>query len=132
MLDCIQTNDKYFIVTYFRKEVLNKYYNEPANYKVDGWRLSSSFISLKIDNKNDDYVAVFLVELSTLPHKEQLYWKQYNIPPQKGINASYYKTMIEGSWVQQPETPDLLFKHSYVKFNNLVKPVKLTTSFGEK
>ncbi|WP_343624117.1 hypothetical protein [Flavobacterium lindanitolerans] len=117
LLDCSRTNDKYFIVTYFRKEVLNKYYNEPAKYKVDGWRVSSSFISLKIDNNNDDYVAVFLVELSTLPHKEQLHWKQYNIPPQKGISATYYKTMIEGSWVEKPETPDLLFKHQYEKFN---------------
>ena len=118
LLDCKNTNDKYFITTYFKKEVLNKYYNEPLKYKVDGWRVSCSFFSLKIDNNIDDYVAVFLVELSSLPLKEQLHWKQYNIAPQKGISATYYKTMIEGNWVQQPETADLLFKHLYVKFNN--------------
>lgn len=118
LLDCEKTNDKYFITTYFKKEVLNKYYNEPLKYKVDGWRVSSNFFSLKIDNNIEDYVAVFLVELSSLPHKEQLHWKQYNIAPQKGISATYYKTMVEGNWVQQPETADLLFKHQYVKFNN--------------
>ena len=118
LLDCKKANEKYFVTTYFKKEVLNKYYNEPLKYKVDGWRVSSSFFSLKIDNNIEDYVAVFLVELSSLPHKEQLHWKQYNIAPQKGISSTYYKTMIEGNWVQQPETADLLFKHLYVKFNN--------------
>lgn len=117
LLDCKKSDEKYFIVTYFKKEVLDKYYNEPAKYKVDGWRVSSNFFSLKIDNNNDEYVAVFLVELGMLPHKEQLHWKQYNISPQKGISYTYYKTMIEGSWVESPETPDLYFKHKYEKFN---------------
>lgn len=117
LMDCQKTNDKYFITTYFKKEVLNKYYNEPLKYKVDSWRVSCSFFSLKIDNNIEGYVPVFLVELSSLPHKEQLHWKQYNIAPQKGISATYHKTMIEGNWVKQPETPDLLFKHLYIKFN---------------
>lgn len=117
LLDCKKTNDKYFIVTYFKKEVLNKYYNEPTKYKVDGWRVSCSFFSLKIDNNIEDYVAVFLVELSSLPHKEQLHWKQYNISPQKGISNVYHQTMIEGNWVEHPETPDLFFKQKYETFN---------------
>lgn len=117
LLDCRRSDGKYFIMTYFRKEVLNKYYNEPTKYKVDGWRVSSNFFSLKIDNNVEDYVPVFLVELSTLPHKEQLHWKQYNIGPQKGMSNTYHQTMMEGNWVQRPETPDLLFKHLYIKFN---------------
>lgn len=62
-----------------------------------------------------------------LPHKEQLHWKQYNIAPQKGISNTYYKTMIEGSWVEHPETPDLFFKHKYELFNK-----KWETKFGWK
>ena len=114
---CEKTNEKYFKLTYFKKEVLNKYYNEPTKYKVNGWSVQSSFFSLKIDNNIDDYVPVFLIELGYLPHKEQLHWKQYNIPPQKGISNTYYKTMIEGSWAEHPETPDLYFKHKYESFN---------------
>lgn len=125
--DCRKENSKYFVVTYFKKEVLNKYYNEPSKYEVDGWSVKSNFFSLKIDNNIEEYVAVFLIELGMLPHKEQLHWKQFNIAPQKGISHSYYKTMIEGSWVEHPETPDLYFKHKYEQFNK-----KWESKFGWK
>jgi len=115
---CSKTNEKCFVVTYFKKEVLNKYYNEPTKYQVDQWRVSSNFFSLKIDNNIEDYIAVFLVELGQLPYKEQLHWKQYNISPQAGISNTYYKTMIEGNWDEQPETPDSFFKFKYEQFNN--------------
>lgn len=115
--DCKKEDGKHFILTYFKKEVLNKYYNEPARYEVDGWYVSSKFFTLKIDNNIEDYVPVFLIELGMLPHKEQLHWKQYNITPQKGISSTYYKTMIEGNWAEHPETPDLYFKHKYEQFN---------------
>lgn len=125
--DCRKENGQSFVLTYFKKEVLNKYYNEPSKYEVDGWRVSSKFFSLKIDNNVEDYVPVFLVELGMLPHKEQLHWKQYNIAPQKGISNTYYKTMVEGSWAEHPETPDLLFKHKYEQFNK-----KWEAKFGWK
>lgn len=117
LMDCKKEKNKLFRLTYFKKSVLDKYYNEPNKYNVDGWSISSSFFSLKIDNNNEDYVAVFLVELGYLPHKEQLHWKPYNISPQSGISRSYYKTMIEGEWVEYPETPDLYFKYKYNEFN---------------
>lgn len=116
--DCAKGEDKHFILTYFKKDVLNKYYNEPTKYEVDGWRVSCKFFSLRIDNNIEDYVPVFLIELGMLPYKEQLHWKHYNfIPQQKGISNTYYKTMIEGSWVEYPEAPDLFFKHKYEQFN---------------
>lgn len=115
--DCSKTNEKCFVLTYFKKDVLNKYYNEPKKYEVDGWHVKSKFFTLKIDNNNEDYVAVFLIELGYLPAKEQLHWKHHNIEPQKGISHAYYQTMIEGNWVDHPETPDLFFKHKYEQFN---------------
>ncbi len=105
--------------TYFQKrssETNN--YNEPKKYEVDGWHVKSKFFTLKIDNNNEDYVAVFLIELGYLPHKEQLHWKHHNIEPQKGISHVYYQTMLEGNWVDHPETPDLFFKYKYEQFNN--------------
>ena len=125
--NCKKENEKHFIVTYFKKEVLNKYYNNPDRYEVDGWHIKSKFFTLKIDNNNEDYVAVFLPELCSLPHKEQLHWKQYNIPPQEGISHAYYRTMIEGSWAEHPETPDLYFKYRYEQFNK-----KWESKFGWK
>lgn len=116
---CEKTNENYFKLTYFKKEVLNKYYNEPQKYEVDGFGVRSKFFSLKIDNNVEEYVPVFLVELGYLPYKEQLHWKQYNVPPQDkfGMSSTYYKTMIEGNWAEHPETPDLFFKFKYEDFN---------------
>lgn len=123
--DCSKSNEKKIVLTYFKKEVLNKYYNNPEKYEVDGWHVKSNFFTLRIDNNNKDYVAVFLIELGYLPNKEQLHWKHHNIEPQSGISQTYYNTMIEGNWGGQPETPDLFFKYKYEQFNK-----KWETKFG--
>jgi hypothetical protein len=117
--DCGKTDGNHFKVTYFKKEVLNKYYNEPNKYQVDGFSIGSKFFRLKIDNNVDEYIPVFLTNLRMLPEKEQLHWKQYIIPPKEGMNISrtYYRTMIEGQWAEQPETVDLFFKSKYKSFN---------------
>lgn len=117
--NCGETDGNHFKVSYFKKEVLNKYYNEPNKYQVDGFSVGSKFFRLKIDNNVDEYVAVFLTNLRMLPEMEQLHWKQYNIPPKEGMNISktYYTTMIEGQWAKQPETVDLFFKSKYESFN---------------
>lgn len=117
--DCGETDGNQFKVTYFKKEVLNKYYNDPNKYQVDGFSVGSKFFRLKIDNNVDEYIPVFLTNLRMLPEMEQLHWKQYNIPPEEGMNISrtYYRTMIEGQWAEQPETVDLFFKSKYKSFN---------------
>jgi hypothetical protein len=119
--NCGKTDGNYFKVTYFKKEVLNKYYNEPNKYQVDGFSVGSKFFTLKIDNNVDNYIPVFLTDLRMLPEMEQLHWKQYNLPPKEGMNISrtYYKTMIEGQWAEEPETVDLFFKSKYQSFNKL-------------
>lgn len=123
--NCEKTDKNFLKPIYFKKEVLNKYYNEPMKYKVDGFTVSSAFFSLHIDNNIENYVVVFLGDLSSLPHKEQLHWRQYNTSPKEGISITYFKTMIEGSWAEDPETPDLYFKHKYESFNK-----KWETKFG--
>ena len=127
--NCGETDGNHFKVTYFKKEVLNKYYNEPNKYQVDGFSVGSKFFRLKIDNNVGDYIPVFLTNLRMLPEMEQLHWKQYNIPPKEGMNISrtYYKTMIEGQWAEQPKMVDLFFKSKYKSFNK-----KWENKFGWK
>lgn len=86
--NCGDTDGNHFKVTYFKKEVLNKYYNEPNKYQVDGFNVRSVFFNLKIDNNVAQYVPVFLPNLRMLPETEQLHWKQYNIPPKDGMNIT--------------------------------------------
>ena len=116
---CEALHENFFKITYFRKEVLDKYYNDPNKYQVDGFSVSSNFFRLKIDNNVDEYIPVFLGDLRTFPEEEQLHWKIYNIQPKEGMNISktYYRTMIKGEWAEQSETVDLLFKSKYKNFN---------------
>lgn len=125
--DCGKTDGNDFKVTYFKKEVLNKYYNEPNLYQVDEFMVRSKFFSVKIDNNIGDYIPVFLTDLRMLPDEEQLHWKQYNIPPKEGMHISrtYFNTMIEGNWAEGPETIDLFFKSKYKGFCK-----KWETKFG--
>jgi len=113
-------NDSAFKLTYFKKEVLDKYYNDAEKYDVDSFGISCKYFSLKIDNSVLDYVPVFVHYLRSLPHKEQLYWKHYNIEAKAGMGMSprYYDVMIEGNWTKKPSTPDFYFKEAYRKFND--------------
>ncbi len=116
---CNSEEHRFFTPVYFKKEVLNKYYDHPQKYKVSGFHLQSSFISLKIDNNNNDYVVVFLNDLTMLPQKEQLHWKHHNIAPYagKGISRAFYDTMILGNWERESDSIDVRFKDKYRQFN---------------
>ncbi|SDH52417.1 hypothetical protein [Mucilaginibacter gossypii] len=119
LVRCDSEDYKFFTPVYFKKEVLNKYYDNPQKYEVDGFHIKSSFISLKMDNNNTDYVMVFLNDLTMLPQKEQLHWKHHNIAPQTGMGMSgaYYDTMVLGNWARDSDSVDVRFKAKYHRFN---------------
>ena len=103
---------KYTIV-HFRKQVLDKYYNEPGKYKVEDSMVSRGKWSMQIDNHASDKVCVYLDELGIhLPYTEQLHWRAYNIPPEGGMSKTFYERMVEGKWASSDQ-PDLLFKQGY-------------------
>ncbi len=106
----------YLTHVYFSLDVLNKYYDDPSQYEVaDGSVGRKGFWSLRIDNSLADYVVVFLGDLGKLPHREQLYWKSYNIPPQGGMSSTGFRRAFLGQWVD-PEKPDLFFKARLADF----------------
>ena len=104
---------KYTIV-HFRKQVLDKYYNEPNKYNVSDSMVSCRLWSMKIDNHHSsDKVCVFLDHLGIhLPYAEQLHWRAHNIPPEGGMSETFYRRMIQGEWTSSNQ-PDHLFKQSY-------------------
>jgi hypothetical protein len=126
-----------YTVVHFRKQVLDKYYNEPSKYTVEDSMVHCGMWSMKIDNHAPHKVCVFLDELGvSLPYEEQLYWRAYNIPPEGGVSETgvYQLEREEGSgippeggvsetfgrcnfggeWASSNQ-PDLLFKQSYDK-----------------
>ena len=105
-----------YTVVHFRKQVLDKYYNEPSKYTVtDSMVRYPSLWSMQIDNHDPDKVCVFLDELGiSLPYVEQCHWSQpqYNIPPEGGVSGTFYRRMVLGEWANSDQ-PDLLFKQGY-------------------
>lgn len=104
---------------FFRKTVLDKYYNDPSRYQVDdGCVYSEGVWNLRVDNDQRDYAVVILGDLGRLPHEEQLYWKGYNIAPphDAGISKTAYDRWFEGRFCD-PEFPDLKFKYQFRLFN---------------
>ena len=98
---------------HFRKQVLDRYYNEPNKYTVKDSRVECGMWGLKIDNHDFDKVCVFLDDLGiSLPHAEQLHWRAYNIPPEGGVSETFYRRMVLGERASSNQ-PDHLFKQSY-------------------
>lgn len=104
---------------FFKKEVLDKYYSNPNKYTVsDGAVGCEESWSLYIDNDHRNYVIVPLVYLGNLDYSEQLYWKGYNVSPERdmGFSKTAYKRWIEGNFCD-PMFPDLQFKYRFKQFN---------------
>ena len=99
---------------HFRKQVLDKYYQEPSKYSVEDSVLSCGDLwGLNIDNHQDDKVCVWLGDLVRyLPYTEQLHWREHNILPEGGISKTYFKRQI----LAEPTDSDRLehlFKQRY-------------------
>lgn len=104
---------------FFKKEVLDKYYSNPNKYTVsDGAVGCEGSWSLHIDNDHRNYVIVPLVYLGNLDYSEQLYWKGYNVSPERemGFSKTAYTRWIEGKFCD-PMFPDLQFKYRFKQFN---------------
>ena len=99
---------------HFRKQVLDKYHNEPSKYSVeDSIVRCSSLWSMRIDNHDPEKVCVFLDDLGiSLPYAEQLHWQAYNIPPEGDMSETFHRRMVRGEWASSDQ-PDILFKQSY-------------------
>ena len=103
---------------FFRREVLTKYYNEPSKYKVEDrvLRCGSKWM-LQLDNNHGDYVIVFLGDLGGgLPHKEQTYWKSYNVPPDGHMSSTYFRQSICAEFVD-PEDSALRFQLAFERLS---------------
>ena len=100
----------------FNKEVLKKYYDNSNQYSVkDSHLCCNGFWSVEIDVQ-DNYVVVFLGDLSKLPYEEQKYWRSYNITRTTKISKVNWERSFECKFTETVR-PDFLFKKKYTKFN---------------
>ena len=94
----------YLTPVHFRKQVLDKYYQQPTKYSVqDNILRCASLWHLYIDNHHEDQVCAWLGDLGRdLPYQEQLHWRSCNIPPV----GSMSETFIRRQMLCQPTPSD--------------------------
>ena len=112
------TEKGYLTPVYFKKEVLDKYYQNPSKYSIDdGMVCCNGVWSLYIDNNIADYVVVLLGDLGkNLSYKEQHYWRSFNcIPDVIKLSKTAFDRWFNGKFCD-PESPDLLLKSTYEQF----------------
>ncbi|WP_067806611.1 hypothetical protein [Actinomadura formosensis] len=108
----------YLTPVFFDKAVMAKYYNDPAKYRVEDSNLHcGGYWGLRLDNNHRDYVVVYLGDLGKLAHKEQLYWKSFNVVPDGNVSDVAFRRSILGQWTDADE-PALAFKASYRRFRD--------------
>ena len=94
----------YFTSVSFRKQVLDKYYQQPSKYEIsDSILRCGSLWDIQIDNHHDDKVCAWLGDLGRdLPSGEQLHWKSYNFVSESGVSKTYFRRQI----LNQPTDSD--------------------------
>lgn len=104
----------------FRKEVLEKYYQQPSKYSIDDSSLSCGHLwGMQIDNHHDEKVCVWLGDLGRdLPYDEKLHWRSYNISPEGGVSETYFKRQILAQFTNS-DRPEHLFEQRYNKLQKL-------------
>jgi hypothetical protein len=109
----------YLTPVHFRRDVLQKYYDNPQRYTVSDADIRCGGLwSMRIDNDHPNRVVAWLGDLGRdLSEEERLHWKHYNILPEgPPISRTAYLRNIRGLFAD-PEMPDLTFKHEYPRLN---------------
>ena len=110
----------YLTPVHFRKQVLDKYYQQPSKYSVEDSLLRCGTLwILTIDNHHDDKVCVWLGDLGRdLPYQERLHWKSYNIPPEGQMSETFFKRQILAEPLDS-DRPEHIFMQRYQELEGI-------------
>lgn len=109
----------YLTPVFFRKEVMQKYYNS-SDYKItDGHIYRNGAWDLRFDNNAPNHVSAFLGDLGRdLPEKEQIYWKSFNLVPEdRKISRANFERSFLGN-VFDAENPEHIFKQNFKRLQD--------------
>jgi hypothetical protein len=118
----VQKEGAYHSLTpvFFRRDVLAKYYANTDKYEIeDGSLRCQSLWALRMDNNHPDHIMVFLSDLADMPYKEQKHWRSFNLTPEeRSMSRANFVRSFLGNF-HETESPDLLFKQSYKKLQEI-------------
>lgn len=108
----------YLTPVHFRRDVLQKYYDQPEIYTVsDGYLRHAALWGLRLDNNSDQSVVVFLGDLGRdLPRQERDYWRSFNIEPEGSLSETLIRRAYLGQFAD-PTADDLRVRSSYVSLS---------------
>lgn len=97
----------------FKREVLDKYRNDPKYELSAGHVRCGGLWYLPIDTGNLDKVCVFLGDLGEkLPYSEQKYWRNHNITSEYGMSEWFFKWQ-HLNIVDESPSPEFYFISRY-------------------
>jgi len=108
---------EYLTPTFFKREVLKKYYDQPSKYTVrDNYLSCGSLWGMRYGQNPLGLVHAWLGDLGEyLPYNEQLHWKQFNVLPEGGLGQATIKREL----LAEPAEPDGTthkFKYKFKEF----------------
>lgn len=113
---------------FFKREALSKYYQEPSRYKV-----SESYVRcldlwlLSIDTTAEGLIQTWLGDLGGIPYKEQLHWRQFNVPPKGKITEHRWRRDFMAEPVEPTGDPIYRFRVAFEEVQRVTK-----TRYGEE
>lgn len=104
----------YLTPVHFKKQVLDKYYQQASKYRVaDATLWCGTLWCMYLDNHHDDKVCAWLGDLGRdLPYEEQLHWRSYNIAPIGGMSKTFVNRQLM-CVATDSERPEHVFHQRY-------------------
>jgi hypothetical protein len=107
----------FLTATYFKRELLQKYFSEPKKYTVSEHSIEYlNFWRIEIDTTREKLIQVYLGDIGrNLPYNEQLHWRQFNVVPKGKISSHRYKRdfLVEFATPESEEAPIFYFKEAF-------------------
>jgi hypothetical protein len=115
--DIVSASDEGEFLTpvFFTRQVLDKYYAEPKKFRVTEWSQVAclDLWGLPIDHTEEDLIQVWLGDLGSIPYKEQLHWRQFNVMPRGGITSRRFRQDFGAEFVDVTGQPVHDFKSAF-------------------
>ena len=104
----------YLTPVHFRKQVLDKYYQERNKYDVRESTLHCGGLwCMFIDDNHEDRVCAWLGDLGRdMPYSEQQHWLAHNIQPKGGVSQIYFQRQLMAQFTNSNQ-PEHMFKQHY-------------------